>query len=242
MNRSEVANLPQAKNIYTLGGVAALLMVSIIVLQLIIFMTVPPLLEGTVADWFALFQRSPLVGLLDFELLMIVYTLLSVPLGFALYFALRQTDQPLMGLFLALCIIGVGAFIAARPAFEMLRLSSQYAAATNEAERAIYLASGETLIATFHGTAFYVSYVLGSISGLILSLVMLKRHVFSPASAYVRIASSVFDFGLFIPVIGTFVSILSVLCLLAWDIMIARRLFQLSHMEERIFVPARERT
>ena len=147
-----------------------------------------------------------------------------------------------MGLVLVLSMLGAGAFIAARPAFEMLRLSNQYTAATNDAQRAIYLASGETLIAIFHGTAFHVSYVLGSISGLILSFVMLKSLIFSRATAYVRIASSVFDFGLFIPVVGTFVSILSVLLLLIWDIMIARRLFQLAHAGEKQLVPAHQGT
>jgi len=236
MNQPAIASTPQVKNMYTLGGSAALLLVSIVVLQLIVFMTAPPPLEGTVSDWFALFQENNLIGLLDFELLMIVYTLLCLPLGFALYFALKQTHQPLMGLFLALSMISVGAFLAARPAFEMLRLSNQYAAATTEAQRSIYLASGETLIALFHGTAFHVSYVLGSISGLILAFVMLKGHVFSRATAYVRIASSLFDFGLFIPGIGTLLSIFAILLLMVWDIMVARRLFQLAHVEEKKLV------
>jgi hypothetical protein len=82
---------------------------------------------------------------------------------------------------------------------------------------------------------------LGSISGLILSFVMLRSHAFSPVTAYVRIGSSVFDFGLFIPVIGTFISILSILLLMAWDILIARRLLQLSRGGATQFLPAHER-
>jgi hypothetical protein len=233
---------PQMKQMYTLGGIAALLMVSIIVIQLIIFIAAPPPLEGTVTDWFALFQENYLIGLLDFELLMIIYTLVSLVLYIALYFAMKPTHPPFMALFLLMSVIGVGAFIAARPSFEMLRLSNQYVATTSEAQRSVYLASGETLIAIFHGTSFHVSYVLGSVSGLLLSFVMLKGDIFSRKTAYVRIASSVFDFGLFIPGVGTMLSIFAILLLMVWDILIARRLFQLGHVAEPRFVPVVERT
>ncbi|MBN2116924.1 MAG: DUF4386 family protein [Anaerolineales bacterium] len=219
---------PRWKLLYQLGGAAALSMVSIIVIQLIAFMTAPPPYNGTALDWFDLFQKNKLIGLIDFELLMVVYTILAIPLTLALYFALRGTDQALMALFFALSLVGTMCFIAARPAFEMLYLSNQFAAATTEAQKALSLAAGETKLATFHGTAFQVSYFLGSINGLIVSLVMLKSRIFSRATAYVRIASSVFDFGLLVPVIGIFLSIFSVLFLFAWNIMVARRLFQLA--------------
>jgi hypothetical protein len=227
MNQRDIQMAFQLKNLYKIGGVAALLLVLIIVVQMIVFISAPPPLEGTVTDWFALFQKNSFIGLLDFELLMIVYTLVAIPLNLALYFALKPTHPSMMALYLALSIIGIGAFIAARPAFEMLYLSQQYATAATDVQRSVYLASGETLIAIFHGTAFHVSYVLGSISGLILATVMLQSDVFSRGTAYMRIASSVFDFGLFIPGIGTLLSILAVLLLLVWDILIARRLFQL---------------
>jgi hypothetical protein len=56
---------------------------------------------------------------------------------------------------------------------------------------------------------------------------MLKSHIFSKVTAYMRIASSVCDFGLFVPTIGIYISIFSVLFLFIWNILIARRLFQL---------------
>jgi hypothetical protein len=231
MNQPDTQTASQSKSLYKIGGIAALLLVLIIVVQMIVFISAPPPLEGTVTDWFALFQKNSFIGLLDFELLMIVYTLIAIPLNFALYFALKQTNPPVMALYLALSIIGVGAFIAARPAFEMLYLSRQYASAATDVQRSVYMASGETLIAIFHGTAFYVSYVLGSISGLMLSIIMLQSDAFSKTTAYMRLASAVFDFGLFIPGIGTLLSIIAVLLLLVWDILIARRLFQLGRSE-----------
>jgi hypothetical protein len=222
---------PRGKVLYQLGGIAALSMVGIIVIQLIVFMTVPPPLEGSAIDWFSLFQKDKLIGLIDFELLMIVYTILSIPMTLALYFALRSTDQAFSALFVLLGLLGVMCFIAARPAFEMLYLSNQFAAATTEAQKAIVLAAGEAKLATFHGTAFQVSYLLGSLNGVIVSLIMLRSRIFSKATAYVRLGSSLFDFGLYVPVVGTFLSIFSVLFLFVWNIMVARRLFQLARTQ-----------
>ena len=215
------------KLLYKAGGAAALIMAVIIVIQFIVFIVSPPPLEGTAIDWFTLFQNNRLLGLLAFELLMIVYVILSIPIVLALYIALRQANQSLTVIYLFLSLVGIVAFIAARPAFEILSLSNHYAAATTEAQRAIFLAAGESMLAVFHGTAFYVSYVLGSINGLIISIVMLRSNIFSKSTAYVRIASSVLDFGLFVPTIGIFISLFSVVFLWIWDILIARRFFQL---------------
>jgi len=83
------------------------------------------------------------------------------------------------------------------------------------------------MVALFHGTAFQVSYILGSITGFLIAAVMLRSSVFSTTTAYLRIGSSVFDFGIFIPGVGLFISLLSVVFLLVFNILIARRLFQL---------------
>jgi hypothetical protein len=119
------------------------------------------------------------------------------------------------------------AFISARPAFEMLTLSNQYAAATTDAQRAAFLAAGEAIVAVFRGTAYLASYLLGSITGLIIGIVMLRNGIFGRAIPYLRIASSVLDFGIFVPTVGIFISLFSVLCLLLFNILIGRRLIQL---------------
>ena len=215
------------KPLHVIGGICSLLMVAIILGQFIVFLSGPPPLEGTAGDWFALFQQNKFMGLLAFELLMVVYVILSVPLALALYIALRKTDQSFALIYLALSLVGAICFIVARPAFEMLAISQQYAAATTEAQKSIFLAAGETMVAVFHGTAFQVSYILGSINGLILAMIMLRSNVFSNATAYARITSSVLDFGIFVPAIGLYLSLFSVLSLLIWNILVALRLLKL---------------
>jgi hypothetical protein len=219
------------KPLYKLAAAAALLMAGIIVAQFVAFMTVPPPLDGNAADWFHFFEQTPFIGLVGFEFLMVLYVIISVPLTLAFYARLKAVSPSWMLVFLALSLVGVFSFIAARPALEMLNLSQTYSAATSEAQRSMLLAAGEATLATFHGMAFHISYVLGSLTGLLLSMVMLRDRTFSRATAWVRIGSSIFDFGLYVPVIGMYISICSVFFLLAWDIMVARRFFQLAARE-----------
>ncbi len=213
--------------LYRIAGAAAILMMAIVVIQLIMFMIAPPPYEGTVLDWFRIFQKNTFLGLVDFELLMVIYTLVSVFITLALYRLLKSMNPVFTLVYLALSLTGVVAFIIARPVFEMLYLSSGYSAAATEAQKAMFMAAGQNLLAAFNGTAFHISYLLGSLTGLIISLIMLKSQIFSKATAYVRIASSVCDLGLYIPAVGIYISIFSVLFLFAWNFMVARRLFQL---------------
>ena len=229
-NQSRAENVSSGRSsLYKLSGISALLLVAIVIIQLIVFSIAPPPLEGTAMDWFILFQKNPIIGLIHFEFLMIVYVILCIPIALALYTLLRQVNPSWTAIYLILSLLGVMCFIAARPAFEMLYLSNGYAAAETELQKATFLAAGEAKVATFHGTAFYINYILGSLTGLIISCVMLKTTLFSKATAYVRIASSICDFGLFVPTIGMFIAIFSMLFLVIWNIMIARRLFQLAN-------------
>jgi hypothetical protein len=215
-------------SLYKVGGTAGLAMVAITLTQFVVFAVAPPPLEGTAADWFALFQKSALLGLLGFEILLVVYAVLSILVSLALFVALRRASQSLTAIFMVLSIVGSLAFIVARPALEMLSLSNQYALATTEVQKGIYLAAGNVMVAVFHGTAFQVSYLLGSITGLVLGAALLRSSRFSRTTAYVRIASSVFDFGIFVPTVGLFISLLSVVCLLVFNVQIALRLLQLA--------------
>jgi hypothetical protein len=55
------------KCLYRIGGVAALVGVALIPIQIIIFVVWPP--PTTVSDWFTLFQDNWLLGLLSLDLL-----------------------------------------------------------------------------------------------------------------------------------------------------------------------------
>lgn len=211
--------------LYKIGGGAALLSLVYFPIQIIVFLVNPP--PDSVLGWFRLFQNNPIIGLLDLDLLLIVDQVLAILIFLALYAALRRAQESLMAISLALGLVSIVLFIASNPAFAMLSLSNQYAAATTEAQRAVFLAAGETMLVTWQGSAFQVSYVLGSIAVIILSAVMLRSELFSKATAYLGVLANVIALGLYVPVIGIYISIFSVVFLWVWYLLIARRLFQL---------------
>ena len=89
------------------------------------------------------------------------------------------------------------------------------------------------MLATYQGTAFHVSYVLGSVAGIIIGAVMLRSNIFSRVTAYAGILGNVVGFGLYVPTIGLFLSVISGPILWIWYILIARRLLQLGRLERK---------
>ncbi len=214
------------KPLYRIGGVAALIIAGLTVIQAIIFIAWPP--PGTVIGYFTLLQNNRLLGLLSLDLLSIAIIALMGLIWLTLYVALRRTSQSFMAIALTLGIVSVALYFASNTAFNMLSLSDQFAAATTDAQRSMFLAAGQAMLAIYQGTAFDVYYVLGGVVGLIISAVMLRSTIFSKVTAYVGILMSVL---MFVPptvgTIGLYFSLISLVPLTIWCILIARRFFQL---------------
>ena len=215
------------KPLYRVGGVAALITAVLIPLQIVVFIVWPPPFEAATSEWFTLFQENWLLGLLSLDLLLIIDYVLLVPIVLALYVALRRASESWMAVATALYFVAIAAYFASNTAFEMLSLSEGYAAATTESQRAMYLAAGQAMLATFEGTAFQVSYVLASFAGIIIGAVMLRSDIFSRVAAYALILGDVIGLGLYVPTIGIFLSVISVPVLWVWYVLIARSLIQL---------------
>jgi Domain of unknown function (DUF4386) len=206
--------------LFRIGGYAAVFMFLLIPIQIIIFIASPP--PQTVLDYFALFQHNRLLGLLDLDLLLIVDNLLSIPLYLALYIALRRKNESWMLIATSLGILSIILYLVSREAtFSMLALSNQYAVATTEAQRQILQAAGQVLLISYNGTVFNISYILGA-----AALIMLQNDLFSKATAYLGLAANIIAFGLYIPSIGVYISIFSVLFLWIWDLLVALRLLR----------------
>ncbi len=215
--------------LYRLGGTAALITAIFIPLQVIIFIAWPP--PTTALGYFTLFQSQPLIGLLNLDLLLIVDQVLGLAILAAFYISLRRTNAAWMIIALAMGLVATAAYFASNTAVNMLTLSHQYAAAATEAQRAIYLAAGESMLATYNGTAFQLSYILGSGVGIIIPSVMLQSQVFSRGTAYMGLLANVIALGLYVPTIGLYISIFSVLFLDIFYSLVARRFFQMSRRE-----------
>lgn len=218
---------PYWRWLYRIGGAAALFAAAMIPIQLTVFIIWSQ--PETALGWFTLFEDSKLAGLLAFELLLVISTALGIATTLALYVALRGVNESLMAIALVVGLLEAVAFIMARPAFEMLYLSERYAAATTDAQRAMFLGAGEAMLATFNGTAFHLSINFFSIYFLIVSIVMLRSHIFGRVIAYLGILAALFNWALYVPQIGIFLSILSIVPFWAiWLILVARKLLQLA--------------
>src|SRR5579883_1176943 len=146
------------KWLYRVAGAAALLSVALIFVAGWVFMhSSPPGFQPTSAnarEWFTFFQSHRLAALFDLDLVMVADNVLAIPVFLALYVVLRRISIAWTTLGVALALVGTAGYFAINPAFSMLSLSGQYAAATTEAERAAALEAGQTTLAIYQGTGF----------------------------------------------------------------------------------------
>ena len=213
--------------LYKLAGASALLMAIFIPIQIIVFVTNPP--PATVSGWFTLFQENRLVAMLDMDLLLIVDQVLMAFIFLALYVALERTNPSLMLVVLAFAFLGMGGYFASSTIFNMMALSDLYTAASSETAKTILLAAGQTTLSIWQGTAFDVGYVLEGLALLLAAVVMFKSPLFGRAITYVGIVLGVLS--LLPPTAGTIGMIFalgSLVPLEIWDILIARRFFQMA--------------
>lgn len=217
--------------LYHLGAVVALLSVALIFIAAIVFAFSQP--PTTVTGWFELYHKNWLLGLFAGDLIMLAINLVLGVIYIALYGALRHANQPFMMLATALGFLAIAAYFASNPAFSMLSLSNQYAAATTDAERTALLGAGQVVIAGWTGSAFNIAYLLAAVVALIISLVMLRSHVFGKPTAYAGLAMGVLTL---VPATagtaGIVFSMLALVPTVVWLVLIARRLFTLASAPE----------
>jgi hypothetical protein len=226
--------------LYRLGGVAAVLVAALTLGEVIGFALYPQ--PATVSDWFMLFQRNPLVGLLDFWALEVPMYIMFVIVFTALYMALRGAGQSLMAIALPLALVGCATFFATNNPFAMLSLSNQHAAATTDAQRAALLAAGQAVLTMTGQRAvggFNMGLLLVSVAGLIASAVMLRSHIFSRSTAWVGLLAHALSLADYVrqaltssPVAALLVILPNALLLMVWYVMVGRRLYLLGRAGE----------
>ena len=195
--------------------------------------SVPEIWPVSALDWFALFQENRFVGLALFDLFDLVNYALVGLIFLALYGALRDVSQSGMLVAAACGFVGIAVYFASNQTFAMLDLSERFAAATSEAERGMFMAAGEALLAIHkHGSGIQLSLFLLLLAGLIISIVMLRSEIFNKGTAIVGILANGFGLGYFIalPFIPEYIWLFPTISApfrMIWYILIAIRLFQL---------------
>jgi hypothetical protein len=219
------------KSLYKIAAIAALVIFVLWLVETIGFaIWFPP---TTVIGYFTLFQSNKLLGLFDFYLLDLISFVFFIPVFLALYAALGRFSRSWIAIATALVFVGNTIYLVSNTAFCMLSLSNQYAAATTEAQKTIYLAAGQALFTLFNVTNDYLAYILFSSWGIIISIVMVRSKVFSKANGYAGILANLVALG---SIAVAFVSstaevvclAVSFLFLEVWLILFAQRLFKMS--------------
>lgn len=178
--------------LYKVGGVTALLIpVMYLVTASIVLPAYRDPFPTNVTEWFTVFQNDWLTGLFFLGFADIVITIASGPMSLALYTALRRVNRTCMAIATPFAFVGIAVYLATNTAFAMLSLSSQYAAATSEAQRAVFLAAGQATLAVTEGTGGYTGMALVLVAGLIMSAVMLQSKSFGKVTAWVGILAFV---------------------------------------------------
>jgi len=245
MEMSELQqNERQWKSVYIFGGVAAILSLIAVVLDIFIGSATGGNLSElpqTAVERFAQFQQNAWLGLYNLDLLNAVNQLISIPVYFALYAALRKTNKPYALLGLIIFLLGTTIFVSNNTALPMLELSRKYALA-DETQKTLLAAAGEAmLVRGEHGSlGVFFSFLLPTLSALVFSFVMLQGNVFSKANAYVGILGNVLMLVYivlvtFAPTVKNMVMAIAMpggLLLLAWMVMITIRLFRLGTSQD----------
>jgi hypothetical protein len=217
------------RDLYRIAGIAAIISELIIILGFVTYFIFPysPGSQST-ADIFLLLQTNPLGGLISLDLFLFIGNLFSIALFLALYVSLKPVNESYALIALTLGLIGVVLLIPSRPLTELYTLSGLYASATTAAAKSQYLASGDTLLILFSGINWFMNTLLGTLSLLISALLMLKSQVYSKATAYVGITTSVITLGFWIPGIGIFLLFLSLPAMMIWYLLLAIKFFQMA--------------
>ena len=225
---------PRWKELYKMAGIAAIVSEVVILLGLISYFIWPyaPGVKST-ESIFQLLQSDPFGGLVSLDFFLFAGNLFSILLYLALYVSLEEVNRSYALAALVVGLIAVILLIPSRPLVEMLNPKNAGAVvdanATGEAAKAQYLATGDTLLATFNGTGWFMNTLLGGISLLASSILMVRSRIYSKATAIVGIITNAVVCGFFIPGLGTFLLFLSLPGYMIWYFLLAKRFFQLGH-------------
>jgi hypothetical protein len=232
------------RSMYIIGAIAAILALSGTIADIVITSipgweasTVPTSIVG----WFAQFEANPLLGLRNLDLLNVVLAVIAVPMYVALFGVHRRVSQGLAALALVVVTLGTSVMVASNAALPMLDLSRQFSLATTDSQRVALQGAAQAILATgAHGSmGALAGFFLSSVGTLLMAVAMLVGGVFRRLASWTGIVGMSF---LLAYVVGTAFSLASTgvlmivampggLMMIAWYVMVARKLFRLTATE-----------
>ena len=229
------------KGLFILTGVSVLISVVLMLVDIGLSFAGGdmPVGEMTAVDWFASIQEDWFVGMRNLGLFNVISTTLAIPLSLAMYRLHRKGDPAYALLALILCAFSTAVYVSRNQALALLGLSSQYAAAATEAQRALLASAGSVLLAQAEdftpGT--FLGFLLSCLSNLLLMVVILRGKVFRKWLALTGLAGT--SLLLIFTIIVTFVpasfdlamllALVGGLLMLVWNSLVSLSMFRLAH-------------
>jgi hypothetical protein len=225
---------PNWKTLYKLGGTTALIMLLYSLVTMVILVVIGGQPESA-REGFNMLQANRLIGLLRLDVLSIFVMPLYYMLFWALYRALKGTQNTYVPPAIIFVFAGLTLFLATPSAFSWLTLSDKFAVATNETQKVLLLAAGEAILASdmWHGSGAIMGGVLLQTGALLASVVMLESKTFARSTAYVGVVTHGLDLvhilvGFLFPMGGVILMAIAGPLYLVWFPLLARDFFRLS--------------
>jgi hypothetical protein len=225
--------------LYRIGGVAALLAAILFRRNIgaeVSLFTGAAAIPHSAADWYALLQSNPFVGLSFLAVFDLVDYALVGLIFLALAAAFWQTHKSAAAIALASGLVGVAVSLSSNISLTLFSLSRQYAAATSTAQQAALLAAAQAVLATgdplavYPTAGAYVSLLLIAVAGLLFSIILLRSH---RAAGIVGLLAAGCDLVycltiFFAPALRVFLLAAGGLFWMIWHLLVGLRLLQLS--------------
>jgi hypothetical protein len=230
----------QWKNIYLLGGISTIVGLTGILLDVVIGNITGgnlAALPQTATERFAEFHGHTFTGLYNLDLLNMVIQAILVPAIFALYAAHREVNKAFGLLAFIVFLFGSVIMVTNNTALPMLDLSNKYFASNNDAQKALYAAAGEAMLARgAHGSpGIFPGFFIPNLANLMMSIVMLNAGIFSKLNSWLGIIGSILmmlyvilvNFVPGVEKMATAFAMPGGLLLMAWMILFTIKLFKL---------------
>jgi hypothetical protein len=196
---------------------------------------------GSASSWLALMQNDRVAGLLQLFFTDLIGVALLYPIFFALYAALRRTNEVYAAFATGLACLGIAIVLATNINYSLLYFNDQYATAATAAQQLQIVTAGQWFVALLNGTGPLMGGLFIEGAYVIISISMLRSSSFSKRIAYLGLVAHGLDVAhtlvvlVFAPIFGmVFATTIGALLLtiggtlqLIWYPLVGRRLIQL---------------
>jgi hypothetical protein len=189
-------------------------------------------------EWFSLFQANWFKGLYTLGILNIVYMSCMIPVYFAVLAAHHHKHFNVSAMAMVVFLLALAIYVSNNAAIPMFVLSVKYASAGGDAQRALFAAAGQAILA--RGEDFtpgsFIGLILSGIAAITISIVMLRGGIFGKANGWIGIIG--FTFLSVFTILSTFIPSLYLVAFyvfgmigglfaLTWFVLVARTFFRL---------------